>query len=350
MGFEAAWSFFGGVFGVVIPDNLSRGQRRRCRPSPAFNDIFLEYSQARGFFIDRPGSAARPTSPGSSAVVHYVRHHFFAGEQFRRPRRRPAPWPRPGARSAGAASTARPGAPGRGLRRRGAGPVCCLHRALQTCRSGPTPKVHRDHHVEVARALYSVPGSLIGTTLSARADARASSSIAKGQLVKVHPRMPRASARRTQRTCPKAQSLCRRGTSSRLLRLAASHGATSGSTRPRSWTHRCPGPRCARSIDSGPNQALWARARRAGLCEGARGRGERREPGLEDDRASLEAEEPSPAASPGCSPGRFARDAAEPSPRARPRQASMALGPTVPPELGTRTAEAQARPDDRHAP
>jgi hypothetical protein len=29
-----------------------------------------------------------------------------------------------------------------------------------------TPKVHRDHHVEVARAIYSVPGNLIGTTLT----------------------------------------------------------------------------------------------------------------------------------------------------------------------------------------
>ncbi len=50
------------------------------------------------------------------------------------------------------------------------------------------PKVHRDHHVEVAKALYSVPGNLIGRTLEARADAQLVKLFFRGQLVKVHPR------------------------------------------------------------------------------------------------------------------------------------------------------------------
>ncbi len=33
-----------------------------------------------------------------------------------------------------------------------------------------TAKVHRDHHVEVAKALYSIPGNLIGTRVDVRAD------------------------------------------------------------------------------------------------------------------------------------------------------------------------------------
>jgi hypothetical protein len=32
------------------------------------------------------------------------------------------------------------------------------------------PKVRRDHHVEVAKAPYSVPGKLIGSRVDARAD------------------------------------------------------------------------------------------------------------------------------------------------------------------------------------
>ena len=32
------------------------------------------------------------------------------------------------------------------------------------------PKVHRDHYIEVARALYSLPGHLIGQRVEARAD------------------------------------------------------------------------------------------------------------------------------------------------------------------------------------
>ncbi len=33
-----------------------------------------------------------------------------------------------------------------------------------------TAKVHWDHHIEVANALYSVPGDLIGTSVEVRAD------------------------------------------------------------------------------------------------------------------------------------------------------------------------------------
>ncbi len=35
-----------------------------------------------------------------------------------------------------------------------------------------TAKVHRDHRIEVARALYSVPGALIGRTVEVRADSQ----------------------------------------------------------------------------------------------------------------------------------------------------------------------------------
>src|SRR4051794_2574821 len=51
-------------------------------------------------------------------------------------------------------------------------------------------KVHRDHHVEVARALYSVPEHLIGTHLHARADSELVRFHTGGKLVKTHPRQP----------------------------------------------------------------------------------------------------------------------------------------------------------------
>lgn len=50
-----------------------------------------------------------------------------------------------------------------------------------------TPKVHRDHHVQVGKALYSVPGDLIGQTLDARRDSRLVKLFHHGQVVKVHP-------------------------------------------------------------------------------------------------------------------------------------------------------------------
>jgi len=51
-------------------------------------------------------------------------------------------------------------------------------------------KVHRDFHAEVAKALYSIPGQWIGSTLEVRADSALVKFYARGTLVKVHPRQP----------------------------------------------------------------------------------------------------------------------------------------------------------------
>ena len=48
--------------------------------------------------------------------------------------------------------------------------------------------MHRDHHIEVAQALYSVPGALIGRTVEVRADSQLVRVWHRGVLVKVHPR------------------------------------------------------------------------------------------------------------------------------------------------------------------
>jgi hypothetical protein len=48
--------------------------------------------------------------------------------------------------------------------------------------------VHRDHHIEVAKALYSIPGNLIGQKVEVRADRQLVRVFHRGQLVKVHPR------------------------------------------------------------------------------------------------------------------------------------------------------------------
>ena len=51
-----------------------------------------------------------------------------------------------------------------------------------------SPKVHRDYHIEVARALYPVPGALIGKHVDVRADRQLVRVFYRGELVKVHPR------------------------------------------------------------------------------------------------------------------------------------------------------------------
>ena len=51
-GFESAWGYFGGVFAVVIPDNMSSVVTKADDIAPRINDTFLEYAQSRGFEID----------------------------------------------------------------------------------------------------------------------------------------------------------------------------------------------------------------------------------------------------------------------------------------------------------
>ncbi|HSR95949.1 MAG TPA: hypothetical protein VLM79_02710 [Kofleriaceae bacterium] len=50
------------------------------------------------------------------------------------------------------------------------------------------PKVHPDHHVQVLKALYSVPTRYIGKTLDARADRTSVRLYLGTELIKVHPR------------------------------------------------------------------------------------------------------------------------------------------------------------------
>jgi len=64
-GFEHAWEFFGGIFPVVIPDNLTPVVTKAEPTNPRINDTFLEYSQQRGFLID----AARVRHPKDKACA-----------------------------------------------------------------------------------------------------------------------------------------------------------------------------------------------------------------------------------------------------------------------------------------
>jgi len=88
-GFEAAWRFFGGVFPVVIPDNMSSIVAKAENTAPRFNDTFFEYAQSRGFVID----AARVATPTDKPRVERVVSYSSCT------RSRPAPGSRQGRRS-----------------------------------------------------------------------------------------------------------------------------------------------------------------------------------------------------------------------------------------------------------
>jgi transposase len=189
-GFEAAWAFFGGVFKIVIPDNMSAIVVSADATEPRFTDAFLEYSQSRGFGIDAARVRTPTDKPRVERQVPYVRRNFFAGEEFvdlADAQRRATEWCR---------TTA-------GMRVHG---TTQLHPAevfaveeaplllpapdgLYDLPTYPTPKVHRDRHIEVDKAIYSVPGELIGQRVNVRADAKLIKVFHRGELIKVHPRV-----------------------------------------------------------------------------------------------------------------------------------------------------------------
>ncbi|MDQ4105451.1 MAG: IS21 family transposase [Actinomycetota bacterium] len=188
-GFEAAWVFFGGVFKVVIPDNVKAIVDRADATDPRLNDAFREYAQARGFAVD-PARVRHPRDkPRVERSVHYVQSNFFAGEEFRDLadcQARAATW---------CAQTAGQRIHGTTCRQ----PLVVFNAEEQPVLwPAPTqpfaipvytrPKVAPDRHVEIARALYSVPGELIGQRLLARADAATVKLFWRGALIKVHPR------------------------------------------------------------------------------------------------------------------------------------------------------------------
>lgn len=81
-GLEAAWRFFGGVFPVLLPDNMSTVVTKADPIAPLLNSIFFEYAQDRGFEID-PARPHRPQDKGRvERQVPYVRGDFFGAEDF----------------------------------------------------------------------------------------------------------------------------------------------------------------------------------------------------------------------------------------------------------------------------
>jgi transposase len=224
-GFEAAWGFFGGVFPVVIPDNMRSIVVTAENTAPRFNDAFLEYAQERGFVIDAARVRTPTDKPRVERVVPYVRSNFFAGESFRdlaHCRAMAETW---------CATTA-------GTRIHGT-TQCRPIEHFRTEERGlllpapgsrfdipvfSTPKVHRDCHVEVDKALYSVPRDLVGRTLSARRDERTVKLSFRGELVKVHPRVAPGKRSTDPADFPTDTVLYATRDTESLTRLAAQHG------------------------------------------------------------------------------------------------------------------------------
>jgi len=228
-GFEAAWAFYGGVFRVVIPDNCAAIVAAADPLNPRLTIGFREYAQSRGFVVD-PARVRHPKDkPRVERTVPYVRASFFRGEHF------------VGLAEAQAAALVwcRTTA---GLRRHGTTgrrPLDCFEaEELAVLLPAPeTPyalplygraKVHPDRHIEFGRALYSVPGELVGQVVGVRADGALVKVFHRGVLVKVHARVAAGRRATDPADLPPERSVYALRDVGRLVATARGHGPAIG--------------------------------------------------------------------------------------------------------------------------
>jgi transposase len=228
-GFEAAWGYFGGVFPVVIPDNMKSIVIEAENTAPRFNDTFLEYAQSRGFVIDAARVRTPTDKPRVERVVHYVQKNFFAGEEFSdlaHVRICAEAWctTTAGMRIHGTTQCR----PIEAFRAEERALLLPLPAARFDTPTWSDPKVHRDFHVEVDKAIYSVPHHLIGRTLRARRDSVTIKLYLKGELVKVHPRKSPGQRSSDPADFPKGTEIYATRDVDRLGRMAAEHGEAIG--------------------------------------------------------------------------------------------------------------------------
>lgn len=310
-GCEAAWAFFEGVFAVLIPDNMAAVVDKADPLNPRFNKAFVEYAQSRGFVID-PARVRTPTDkPRVERVVHFTRNSMFAGETFvdlADAQRHAEGWCRGRA----------------GLRTHGT--TQCrpaeLFAVEELARLAPAPsvpydvplyasaKVHRDHHIEVAKALYSIPGNLIGCRVEVRADRELVRVFHRGQLVKVHPRTKPGGRVTDPADLPAEKTTYALRDIDHLKRLAAGHGPAIGAYAAAVLDHPLPWTKMRQTyallglvkrwgpqrVDAACERALQAEAISVALI------------GRMIERATEAASTDAPAPAAPAKPARFARD------------------------------------------
>jgi transposase len=187
-GLEAGWELFGGVFRVLIPDNMKAIVDRADPLHPRIQPRFLDYAQTRGFLVD-PARVRRPKDkPRVERAVPYVRNSFFRGEEFKDladVRNRARQWclSKAGLRIHGTTQK-RPvevfGAEEQPLLLPAPTAIYDIPVFLDTV-------VHRDQHIQVGKALYSVPFEYIHQKVHVRADRSLVRISYRGRLIKTHP-------------------------------------------------------------------------------------------------------------------------------------------------------------------
>ncbi len=227
-GCEAAWGFFGGAYRVLIPDNLKPVVTAADAVNPTLSTGWLDYAQHVGFGTDPARVRSPQDKPRVERTVQYVRGNFWAGESFvdlADAQARAEAWcaERAGMRIHGTTQRR----PAEMFAELEAG--CLLPVAERYDQPVFTRvKVHRDYHVEVAKALYSVPEQHLGRHLDARADSELVKLYAHGRLVKTHPRQPPGGRSTDREDLPEHKAGYALRDLTRLIATCAEHGENVG--------------------------------------------------------------------------------------------------------------------------
>lgn len=226
---EAAWTFYGGVFRVLIPDNTKVIVAKVDPLSPKLVVAFLEYAQSRGFVVD----PTRRYSPKDKArverTVRDVRDDCFGGETLyvlEDARARGLVWSTDEYGMRRHTTTQRmPREHFEAIEK------SCLLPPPEKLYDVPLwsePKVGPDRFAQVARALYSLPRHLRGYRLVARADRDLVRFYHKKKLVKTHVRQPPGGRAIDPADFPPEQLACAQRDTEFLVRKAAEHGPSIG--------------------------------------------------------------------------------------------------------------------------
>ena len=252
---EVAWEYFGGIFRVIIPDNTKAIVNIPDPLDPVINVTFQEYAQKRGFYID-PTRIRSPQDKGRvERAVQSTRDDCFAGEKLKTladARRRAREWCLNEYGMHRHTRTQRMPLEHFTAEEKGVllpAPTDAYEVPLRA-----TPKVHRDQHAMVAKAIYSFPRPFVGKTLEAVATRTTVRFYENRVLVKTHPRKPPGGRSTDPNDFPAEQAALAMRDIDFLRRRAAQHGEAVG--------------RFADAILEGP--LPWTRMRRVyallGLC------------------------------------------------------------------------------------
>lgn len=252
---EAAWAFFGGVFRVLVPDNTKAIVALADPCGARLVAAFTEYSQSRGFLVD-PTRVRSPQDKGRvERAVQHVRDDCFAGETLHTiedARRHAKAWCLADYGTRRHTRTQR--MPREQFEAEERGRLLPAPAEPYDVPLRAEPKVARDQHASVARALYSLPRAFVGRTLDAVADRHTVRFYDDRTLVKVHPRKPPGGRSTDPSDFPPEQAACALRDVDFFRRRAREHGEDVG--------------RFVEALLAGP--LPWTRMRRAyavfGLC------------------------------------------------------------------------------------